>query len=273
MPLIAKLAIETACRNRLTFLKTSYCTQPFKLANITEDKTQNCLRLIIMSSSPGVLDGDSYELDLVIGAGCRVEVETQAYQRLFQMKDGASQKMAVRMARGSSFCYLPHPVVPHRQAIFRSESNLYLEDDCTLVWGEVLSCGRKQNGEVFEFSLLHNLTSIYKNGKLVVKENLLLRPSQINPQGMGQMEGYTHQATFIYLDEKADTPALTDLLVSTLKQYTGITFGVTALPVSGLLMRLMGFKAEELFFLIKTIAGMFKVNPMHQPKKQETYVS
>jgi urease accessory protein UreH len=92
MPLIAKLAMETACRNSLTFLKTSYCTQPFKLANITEDKTQNCLQLIIMSSSPGVLDGDSYELDLVIGAGCRVEVETQAYQRLFQMKDGASQK-------------------------------------------------------------------------------------------------------------------------------------------------------------------------------------
>src|SRR5829696_8318363 len=107
MSLKGKLLIETVLRQGQTVLKNSFCTQPFKLANVTEEKKGQPLRLIVMSSSPGILDGDEYEIDIAIGEGCQLSLETQSYQRLFQMKEGASQTMKITMGNGSSLCYLP----------------------------------------------------------------------------------------------------------------------------------------------------------------------
>src|SRR5438067_11289091 len=108
MALKGKLHIETMLRNDKTFLKKSFSTPPFKIADVTEDKKQKALRLMIMSSSPGVLDGDEYHVELDVKEGCKLEWQTQSYQRLFQMKKGASQTMQVNLLQGASSIYLPH---------------------------------------------------------------------------------------------------------------------------------------------------------------------
>ena len=273
MPLTAKLSIETERREERTTVKTAFCTQPFKLANITGDRRQHPLRLMLMSSSPGVLDGDCYDMNIVVGEGCQVELETQSFQRLFQMKGGASQTLAVKMAKGSSFCYVPHPVVPHQDSRFKSTSRLYLAEECRLLWGEVLCCGRKLNGEVFQFTSYHSLTEIYLKEKLVVKENLLLKPTEKSLAGMGQWEGYTHQATLLYIDEKAPVQNLIETLVNRLNNESAITFGVSALPVPGIVVRLLGNKAEPLFLLLKTIAALIQEDQHHRVEKIKTYVA
>ena len=58
----ARLHIQTAVRNGITCLKQSFYTPPFKVANITEDKQAGPLHLMLMCSSPGILDGDDYQL-------------------------------------------------------------------------------------------------------------------------------------------------------------------------------------------------------------------
>ena len=60
MPLDSHLHIIAAYKNGKTFLQHSFYRQPLKLANITEDKTGDWLRLMITSSSPGILDNDNY---------------------------------------------------------------------------------------------------------------------------------------------------------------------------------------------------------------------
>ena len=59
--MIAKLHIEIVVKNGITCLKQSYCTPPFKVVNITEDKSSPQLQLMLMNSSPGILDEDDYE--------------------------------------------------------------------------------------------------------------------------------------------------------------------------------------------------------------------
>ena len=115
----------------------------------------------------------------------------------------ASQTLEVHLqASGSSFCFLPHPVVPHETSDFSANNKIFLTDNCSLIWGEVLTCGRKLSGEIFKFSKYHSVTEIFINDKLVIKENLLIKPSVIDVNAIGQMEGYTHQATLICLDDK-----------------------------------------------------------------------
>src|SRR3989337_3932135 len=105
--MIGKLNVLAASRNGKTFLKSCFCIQPFKLGDITENKNDHKLCLMLMCSSPGVLDNDHYKIKIELDEGCNVALSTQSYQRLFHMKTGAKQEMELRMGRGSSFTFLP----------------------------------------------------------------------------------------------------------------------------------------------------------------------
>ena len=128
-------------------------------------------------------------------------------------------------------------------------------DGCRLIWAEVLTCGRKLNGEVFQFSKYHTVTEVFINKKLVVKENVLIRPASMNLTAIGQLEGFTHQASLLYLNENIALNELTKTITDGLAQQPDILFGVSAAPVSGLLVRLLGQRAEQLHACLKTIAG------------------
>lgn len=265
MALTAKVHIRTALRNGKTILQNAYSSSPFKLADITEDRSRNELKLMLMSSSPGMLDADDYSFDIDVAKGCHLKVQTQSYQRLFQMKTGAVQSMMVAVAEGGSFTFLPHPAVPHKGSIFTSRNKIFLEDNCTLVWGEVISCGRHLNDEVFQFSSYHAITEIFLEGKLVVKENLLLKPANMQLNAIGHLEGFTHQATLLYINESAVIESLLSLLDSDLQVAKDICFGISTLPVNGLVVRILGRSAEQLFVLLNRLSAL-----MVQPHKTES---
>lgn len=209
---------------------------------------------MLVSSSPGVLDGDEYNLKIEIAENCSLTLQTQSYQRLYTMKKGASQHLEVCMQKNVSFCYLPHPTVPHEASDFVAKNKIFLSSGCTLFWSEILTCGRKLSGEVFKFSRYHNLTEIFLNNRLVIKENLLLKPSSTDITAIGQLEGYTHQASFIYINEIAPVNNLITALHELLKTVADICFGISALPVNGLIVRLLAYKGEQLYNLQKQIA-------------------
>ena len=210
-----------------------------------------------MSSSPGILDGDEYQIKIELEEGCSLQLQTQSYQRLFSMKKGASQNMHIVMCKSSSFCYLPHPSVPHKASAFEAINKIYLSEKCRLIWGEVLTCGRKLSGEEFQFTKYRSLTEIFLNRKLIVKENLVIKPSVIDVKAMGQLEGYSHQASLIYIDERTNINDLISIINNSLLCHENICFGVSALPINGVLIRMLGNKAEQLFNMQKMIAESF----------------
>jgi urease accessory protein len=158
------------------------------------------------------------------------------------------------LEKNASFYYLPHPLVPHKNALFSSRNKILLSENCTLLWGEVITSGRNLNGERFSFTRLHNITEIYIKEQLVIKENVLLCPGTIELNDVGKMEDFTHQASLIYLNEQAQVEVITNELYMQLQSYQGISFGITAAPVNGLIIRILGYKAEQLFHLLNHIA-------------------
>jgi urease accessory protein len=251
--MIAQLHIQVAERQGSPYLKKAYFTTPFKVANITEDKSSDQLHLMLMSSSPGILDGDSYDMKIEIAARCSLHLHTQAYQRLFTMKQGATQQLQVHIADNASFCFLPHPSVPHEQSSFVTRNNFYLGSNSSMVFGEVLTCGRKLNGEQFLFTKYHSITQVFINNQLVIKENLLMQPAAFDVQEVGQLEGYTHQASMLWLQEAKDVKAVQQKILDVLNGVLNIEYGVTLAPVNGLIIRLLGNGAEQLYALLHTI--------------------
>ncbi len=269
----AALHIQIGERKGCSYLKQVYFTTPFKVANITEDKTKHELHLMLMSSSPGILDGDIYDVKIEVEKNCSLHLHTQAYQRLFNMQHGASQLMSVHVGDKASFVCLPHPCVPHEQSIFTSHNNFYLGKNCHFVFGEILTCGRKLNGEAFLFSKYHSINQFFLNNKLVIKENLLMQPSLIDVHAIGQLEGYTHQASLIYLNEGADTKQMQTVFLELLAEEKNIEYGVTAAPVNGLIVRLLGHGAEQLHKLLIKLNLQIDVNCKAAKAKSKTHIS
>jgi urease accessory protein len=256
--------IEVGDKNGKAFLKKGYAAHPFKIADITEHRSCKALELMLMSSSPGILDGDQYQMHIHIGAQACLVFRTQAYQRLFAMKSAACQQLEVRVESGAAFTYLPHPVVPHAHAHFICKNRISLASSSQLTWGEVITCGRKLNGEAFLFTCFQSLTEIFYDGKLVVRDNLVMKPATTNLNSMGKLEGYTHQASLVLIDERIDSADLVNTIHQSLSSEEEICYGVTALVVNGVIIRILGNKAEQLFHLLQSIAERCVVfNPGH----------
>lgn len=252
----AHLHIQTAYRNGITSLQQCYYTPPFKVANITEDKQAGPLHLMLMCSSPGVLEGDNYQVKINIAEGGHLQLHTQSYQRLFNMKTGARQSMEVYVQKNASFIYIPHPAVPHKQSVFTTHNKIYLQENTRLIWGELLTCGRKLNGEQFDFVKYHSITDIYLNGRLVIKENLLVQPGITNVHAIGQWEGHSHQASLIILDKPETITQVYETINNYLQQQKELTAGISSLSNTGIIIRLLGHKAEQLYTCQHSIAAL-----------------
>ena len=141
--MITLLSIETANRNGKTILAKSFASSPLKIANITENTNGRLLNIMLMSSSPGILNGDQYQLQITVSANCSLRLNTQSFQRLFTMQQGlkapgASQKMQVEVKENALFSYVPHPTVPHKDSIFTGCNTIMLQSTSSLIWGSLI---------------------------------------------------------------------------------------------------------------------------------------
>ncbi|HEX8460666.1 MAG TPA: urease accessory protein UreD [Segetibacter sp.] len=256
MSLNSRLHIKAGFKNNKTFLKESYYTHPYKIANVTEDKASDLLRLMMMSSSPGILDNDEYAVQIDVEVNAKLWLTTQGYQRIFTMKEGAFQTIDVSINENASLVYLPHPNVPHEGADFSSDNTIRLGANHHLLWSEITTCGRKLSGEEFKFTRYKNNTKIFIEGKLVVKENVLIEPFKRNIHSIGQLENYSHQSSILFLNNKADTRIIAEECHLILSSIEGIAFGISSIAANGIVIRILGYKGEQLFMIHNNLAAI-----------------
>ena len=89
---------------------------------------------------------------------------------------------------------------------------------------------------------------------------------------IGQLEDYTHQASFLYINETCCVKELTDVILEILEQQSQISFGISALPVNGFVVRLLGHKAEQLFSIVKQISSRIETETISTVEKKPAYV-
>ena len=256
----AEVRLQVGVKNDLSYLEKCYFTQPLKIANITENRKSNPLRLMMTSSSPGILDKDHNVIQINMAPGSRVELTTQAYQRLFQMKIGASQNTCIRLQENASLMFIAQPCVPHKGSKYRGHTDIYLQSKCRLVFGEIFTCGRKSNNEIFLLSRYQNITQIFMDNSLVIRENILIEPEVTDPLSVGHFEGFTHSANLVFLDEQADIKILINKISGYLSNQNNIMFGITTAPINGFIVKLLGMHADQLYHCLLEINNSFIQN-------------
>ncbi|MDR0193925.1 MAG: urease accessory protein UreD [Myroides sp.] len=252
--MISSLDIKVEQREGVSYLKDAYVTQPFRIVPVGQYKRDKAAYLMIMSSSPGLLDNDDHRISINLAEGTKLQLQTQAYQRLFHMKNKSSQTTLINMERGSVFAYVPHPVVPQSSSTFISHNKVEMKEDCHFLLSDIITCGRKLSGEEFEYNHFQNLTELYVNGKLEVKDNVLLQPDLMPIQGIGILEGFTHQGTLIYYNTaKVSVLEYIEYFYEQYGEKENIQFGISQLEGDGFMIRILGQGAEKLYTIFQQI--------------------
>lgn len=253
---VSKLSLRTEIRDGFHHLAEMYHTNPFGLLRFDKRSAHDpWLRYMIRSSTPGIMAGDIYEISFKVAKGTNLGLESQAYSRIHSMDEGgfARQTTTIDVEEGAMFQYIPHPTSPHKDSIFYSENKLNIAKTSRVIWGEIITCGRKLygEGEEFEFNKLSNYTRIYLDGKLIFKDRLYLDPKEMDLRTLGQFEGFTHQATIFIYDQNLEEDHLLELLETALKDEEDVEYAITTTVGGGIVIRIVGQGGEQLYNISK----------------------
>lgn len=253
-----ELKITTGIRDGYHYLEEKFYTQPFGLLRYdARSHDDPWLRYMIRCASPGILGGDFWDMKFRVIEGTSLQLESQAYSRIHEMKEGdeAKQEVTVDVEENGYFQYIPHPTVPHKNSIFKSKNTINLKKSSKLIWGEVVTCGRKLygDGEVFEFTSLSNQTTVFVEGEMIFKDRLFLDPKKNDLKALGQFEGYTHQATMIVYNEDQDFDQITEVLIENVKDENEVEYGITTTIKDAIIIRVVGNGGEQLYKILKRI--------------------
>lgn len=246
----SRLNIIAGFKGGESYVKDLYVSLPFRVVSVGQRKSDKKLYQMIMSSSPGILDGDRYQIDVSLEKGASLQLQSQSYQRLFNMKDKAVQELNISMEDNTSFAYVPHPVVPHEDSNFKSKASIQIGENSQIIISEIITCGRKHYGEVFKLKRFQNLMEIYHHHKLVVKDNVLIQPDLIPISSIGNLEQYTHQGTLIFYSTKdnVDKNGLIETIVEAAAVHVEeMEVGVSAMEDNGFVIRALGHGGELMY--------------------------
>lgn len=75
------------------------------------------------------------------------------------------------------------------------------------------------------------------------------------------LEGYTHQATLIHLVPETAIAAIIAAIHLFLINKEGIEHGISKAPANGFVLRIFGYRAEQLYDLLQYICAAFVEQP------------
>ena len=249
-----KYTLKTGLREQ-TILKDVYFTTPFNLVEVRENKKNPLLEMMVMSSSPGLLNDDFYDITIEVIDNTSLNLQTQSYQRIHVSETGTNQNMRVSVGKNAYFSYAPHPTVPHRGARYKAKNTVHLKNSSTLLWSEILTCGRKYMAgeEQFMFKKHHAITEIYQEDKLIYKDNLYIVPDEINLKEFGQYEAYTHQGSLFFIIPDVDVAERMEKISSRFSKEEGISYGISKILDNAYILRVLGNEGEQLYKLFTEI--------------------
>ena len=183
---VSRFSITAGTREGQTILEDFSYTSPFKIMQPFPLKGGG-LQVMLLAASPGIMAGDLQEFSFHIKEGARTEFISQSYDKIHCMTEGkAGRHTSVFVEKGGTFFFHPQPMIPFKGSAFENTMEIRLEDESSRFFmSEILSCGRYARGEAFAYRFYHNLVRIYRNGKLIYRDNTRYDPVLFSMDSMG----------------------------------------------------------------------------------------
>ena len=177
------------------------------------------------------------------------------------------QTTHISLAENSRLFYLPHPLVLHKDSVFKQQTQIEMGEQSELIYGEIVAIGRVLNDERFAFRQFSSHLKIYalqNDGKKrpLVSDCIQWLPSKMNLTALSQMENYSHQGSLTYLNLAKSNAEIKQQVQALQQQFTdekALLIGISLLNECGLMVRVLGHRAETIQQLFEKIGKQLKV--------------
>lgn len=251
---VSRFAVHAEKQGERTVLSDVSFTAPYKLMAPFE-KPDGGIQIMPLCASAGIMRGDRQEFSYEAGEGADLEVLSQSFEKIHRMDGGSAYRhIRARAEKGASLYCCPQPVIPFGGSAYDSETEIYLADRSSrLFWLEIICSGRIAHEEQFAFRRFSSLVRIYREGKLIYRDNTRYEPDRMPMRGLGMYEGYTHLANIFLSASFGD---LRESIWEMIEKETECEGGVTLLPGGDLAVRIFGNRAQLLEKAAAQIKGL-----------------
>ncbi|MGG3919821.1 urease accessory protein UreD [Parageobacillus thermoglucosidasius] len=140
----------------------------------------------------GYVDGDRYKTEIMLQEKAQLIATTQSATKIYKtVKVPVQQYTSVYLDDQSVLEFFPDPVIAYEKAQFYQEMTVYMKESSTFIYGDIITPGWSESGELFRYDRIRSKLKIYYEGDLMLFDYLYLEPSK-GMTGILQMEGYTH---------------------------------------------------------------------------------
>lgn len=191
-----------ANRRGQTILEHKFHTAPIKIAKTFPLDGQ--LGIIVMDVSPGLLDGDSYELEWKSEPASHIMITNQSYMKVHPSMPGGGSRMQQTFNLGENAVveHMPEPVMLYKDAVFQNETQVRLETGSTWMQADVLCPGRMLRGERFDYRTYCNSLKVYYKEELIFAQRQRIEPAKQAIAAPGCWDDMTHWATFYMFSDR-----------------------------------------------------------------------
>lgn len=252
------LNISSIKKDDKTILDNIYFTAPFKIIKpfyISDDY----IKVMMLSASAGIMDGDTQSIDMKIGNETKVEVISQSYEKIHKMKSGkAIRNCSISVGKNAFLKYNPLPTIPFAESSFDSIMKISLEDNTSkLLLTEIISCGRSAMGEKFLYNQYNSYIEVRKSNKLIYRDNTMYNPALFNMNSIGMFEGYTHLANILICNCDEDDSFI-DSARDLIDEFDEIQGGVSKLQSGDIVIRILGKTSQNLINICDKITKLIE---------------
>lgn len=233
---------------------------------------------MVMSASAGVMAGDDQRVEVSVDAGAALQVTTQSFEKIHRMEgDGSARRVtALSVGPGGYLDYRPQPQIPFAGSDYASETVAELADaTASLVYEEVLSCGRAARGERFGYRRYRNHVLVRVAGRPVYLDNTIYDPAVMDMEELGLYEGFSHLANLVLVNVGV-APGAFEAARGYLRDETGvigaaaggpvgaaqgseaIAGGITRLGSGDVAVRLLGHRAQRLSDVLARVRALLR---------------
>jgi urease accessory protein len=230
---------------------------------------------VMVNPGGAYLGGDLYTIDAEIGRDARLLLTTQSATKIYKTPGTfAEQRMRITLGTGASFEYAPDQLIAYRQANYRQNALIEMDETASLMLSEVITPGWSPDGEPFRYEQLRLRNEIRRGGRLLAIDNLLIRPSSgggppphktaAGPGAARQvagpafMEGYSHLGSLLVVDPRVGA-ALVEEMHALLREFEQDTLtGISQLNGPGFVVRSLSCSTETLNALIGSLTAVLR---------------
>ena len=140
-------------------------------------------------------------------------ITTQASTKVYKCEHNEKvlQETIIELGKNSILEYVADSVILYKDAIYKQVNNIYLDESSTLIYSDGITSGWSPEGERFSYNNVQLRSNVYIDNKLILLDNLIVRPRENDVSKLGFFEEYSNFGTLLIINKNITSKVIEEL--------------------------------------------------------------